>query len=210
MSNYITDPAQTLPNWPKANFQLRPEIPILQKATASDWNAYLQAITDIQGFLRGAPWLAVVEQGSDPAPSGVSKYIWVRSSDHAVMYNGSPVAGGSGGSASVAVANGAGATGTKALSSEGTVDWFFCTGNNIAAGNWNAQGYNITHTKLTGGSLAAGSYGRVNGASVTGGTYGATFTSTAADDSTAVALSSNAMLAIFGTQLAFGWVVRIP
>src|SRR4029077_19645965 len=107
MSNYITDPAQTLPNWPKANFQLRPEIPILQKATASDWNAYLQAITDIQGFLRGAPWLAVVEQGSDPAPSGVSKYIWVRSSDHAVMYNGSPVAGGSGGSASVAGRHGA-------------------------------------------------------------------------------------------------------
>lgn len=53
-----------LHNWPKESFNTRPDILPTQKISGPDWNELAQALTDVQSFLRGAPW--VVMTGSTP------------------------------------------------------------------------------------------------------------------------------------------------
>lgn len=59
----------------------------------SEWDTVMQALFDVQAFCRGANWFGIAEQVADPAPSGISHYIWVRSSDGKLMLNGSALAG---------------------------------------------------------------------------------------------------------------------
>jgi hypothetical protein len=42
----------------------------------TDWNAVCQALVDIQTFCRGAAWIGLSENSVDPAPAGVSNYLW--------------------------------------------------------------------------------------------------------------------------------------
>lgn len=66
-----------LPNWPKSNWSLRPEIPANQKISGGDWNSIAQALTDVKTFCRGASWLGLSGQGADPAPAGVAEYLYL-------------------------------------------------------------------------------------------------------------------------------------
>lgn len=70
----------------KVNHVVRADIPANKKQTATDWNQLRQALLDVQGFLRGAPWVGVEEQGADPAPSGLTKYLWVDTSGEVQLH----------------------------------------------------------------------------------------------------------------------------
>ncbi len=59
-----------------------------------DWNTVCQALIDVQTFCRGAAWLGMVPTATNPAPSGVTDYVWIRSTDGAFMHNASPFPGG--------------------------------------------------------------------------------------------------------------------
>ncbi len=93
MTNFIYD-ATGLP-FPKTN---KTPIPIGEDATkwvaAVDWNAICQALTDVQTFCRGARWIGITKQVSDPVPAGVSDYLWMRTSDGALVHNASTVISG--------------------------------------------------------------------------------------------------------------------
>src|SRR3972149_5573687 len=49
-----------------------------QWALATEWITVCQALLDIQAFCRGADWLGLTPQATDPAPAGVVNYAWLR------------------------------------------------------------------------------------------------------------------------------------
>ncbi len=75
MTNFIQD--NTSPGAVKSDFVSRPEVPATKKVAAVDWNTFRQALLDTQSHLRGAPWASFAPQASDPAPSGLTDYIWL-------------------------------------------------------------------------------------------------------------------------------------
>lgn len=44
----------------------------------ADWNTLCQAVEDQKGVLRGAIWYGLTAQASDPAPAGISTYLWLK------------------------------------------------------------------------------------------------------------------------------------
>lgn len=93
-TNFIYD-ATGLPTG-KANLNpLPPGANAANYAQGSEWDTVMQALLDVQAFCRGANWLGMTPQAADPAPAGVSNYVWIRSSDGVLMHNASPFPGGS-------------------------------------------------------------------------------------------------------------------
>lgn len=204
-----------LPNWPKTNFGLRPDVPATQKVSAGDWNATDQALVDVQTFCRGANWMGFTKQAGDPAPAGIADYLWIRTSDGALMHNAAQVGGGGGGGGSPAVAiSHATSSGTKNLSTEGTIDWLSLTnfnGNTIARTNGTAGGI---HAKLTGGWIWAALSPVWAGSVTSSGSAGFTtqISTTLADDLAGTVITNNTngpiQTSVSGT--GWGWVFRVP
>ncbi len=44
---------------------------------AIDWNSTCQALDDVKAQLRAGKWFGLEALGSDPAPSGISNYLWL-------------------------------------------------------------------------------------------------------------------------------------
>ena len=122
MSNFIED--NTSLTYPK--FDLSP-IPgggdVTKYMRASDWNEACQALIDTKGVLRGAKWLGLTKQSSNPTPSGVTKYLWLNNSDQLVLtVDGTDTVIGAGSvSASRQIATGFGLTGGGDLSADRTL-----------------------------------------------------------------------------------------
>ncbi len=50
-----------------------------QYVMAVDWNTVNQAVDDLKSWGRGAKWLGLEAQVTDPAPAGITNYIWLSS-----------------------------------------------------------------------------------------------------------------------------------
>lgn len=78
MSNYIYD--NTAISFPKTNLAPLPDgADPTQWVADTDWNGLCQAVDDTKGVLRGAKFYGLAGQASDPAPSGIAKYLWLKS-----------------------------------------------------------------------------------------------------------------------------------
>ncbi len=86
MTHFIKD--NTSPGDAKSDYRVRPEIPAGKKIVATDWNTWRQALLDMQSFFRGADWLGMTEQAADPAPSGLTRYVYPKN-DGTLHYKGS-------------------------------------------------------------------------------------------------------------------------
>ena len=69
-------PLSTLPNWPKADLNPIGTADPTKNIQAVDWNALAQALTDIQTWERAGKWTGFAPQTSDPAPTGITNYLW--------------------------------------------------------------------------------------------------------------------------------------
>lgn len=75
MPNFIYDNG-SLP-FPKGNLVPVPSgADITRYVQHTDWNTVCQSLTDVKMVLRGAQWIGVTP-GADPAPAGISNYLWV-------------------------------------------------------------------------------------------------------------------------------------
>jgi len=78
MSNFITD--NTGVPIDKINLgTLPPGANPRQWVVNTEWITAMQALLDVQAFCRGAPWLGMTANGADPVPSGIDKYLWLKS-----------------------------------------------------------------------------------------------------------------------------------
>lgn len=84
MSNFVED--NTSLEFPK--FDKNPlsggEDPTKHIA-ASDWNTTCQAAVDIKDILRGAKWYGLTPQASRPVIVGVTKFVWLNTSEQLVL-----------------------------------------------------------------------------------------------------------------------------
>lgn len=49
-------------------------------AQAADWNQIYNALLDVQSWERGgAAWRGIAQQAADPAPTGITNYLWLKS-----------------------------------------------------------------------------------------------------------------------------------
>src|SRR4051812_8969521 len=55
---------------------------------ASDVNTWRQALLDLQTVLRGALWYGCAANGADPAPVGVSVYLWADNANNLWLKSG--------------------------------------------------------------------------------------------------------------------------
>lgn len=86
MSNFVEDNTD-LP-FPKSDLVPLPVgANVNQYSRATDWNTACQALVDVKGWLRGGKWIGITPQGSDPAPAGVTDYLWVNASGRVVATN---------------------------------------------------------------------------------------------------------------------------
>lgn len=74
MSNFIKD--NTALGAAKTDWTSRPDVPANQKLIAADWNEHRQFLSDIQIWLRGGDWFGLAVQSSNPAPVGLSTYVY--------------------------------------------------------------------------------------------------------------------------------------
>lgn len=80
MANFIEDDG-TLP-FPKVDAVALPGgADPDEYCVAADWNTTCQALDDTKDVLRGAKWYGLTAQATDPAPAGVSRYIWLDTSN---------------------------------------------------------------------------------------------------------------------------------
>jgi hypothetical protein len=94
-----------------------------QWGVASEWVTVLQAILDIQTVWRNAAWLGFQKFVTDPAPAGITNYIWLRDDNTLMLTIGGvavPVGGGGGGGTVTQVNTGTGLTGGP-ITGSGTV-----------------------------------------------------------------------------------------
>lgn len=197
MANFVTDNGD-LPA-PKTDLNtLDSTKKQINYVIASDWNITRQAILDIKDFLRGSGGaggvLGLVSSATDPAPAGITNYLWLKT-DNTLWLTISgvaiPVGGGVGGSLAISVA--AFPVATTNLSTVGTFDWFWpgSGGPSNPVPSWSNQNSINFHWKK-GGELYKSVVWFGAGASSAPGTFPGTttFTSTASDDSYAAALSA--------------------
>jgi hypothetical protein len=78
MTNFIID--QTPLPIDKININtLPPGANPRQWIIATEWIVAMQAVLDVRDFIRGAPWLGMAPNAADPVPTGVAKYLWLKS-----------------------------------------------------------------------------------------------------------------------------------
>lgn len=86
-TNFVYDgvPLST-PVFPKAD---KSPVPLSEDPSKwvdlTDWNAFGQALTDIQNWARGAAWYGIASSASIPGHAGVPHILWLRTSDLALM-----------------------------------------------------------------------------------------------------------------------------
>ncbi len=101
MTNFIGDNTD-LP-YPKVDLKPVPiGVEVAKYARAIDWNNVCQALVDVKGFLRAGVWHGFTAQASDPAPAGLTTYLYVDTlgSLH-LVHNGTDIRIGSNGVISV-------------------------------------------------------------------------------------------------------------
>lgn len=88
MSNFVYD--NTSLAYPKTDLNPLPAgANETQWVQAIDWNTLNQAVVDIRGVLRSGKWYGLEAQASDPAPAGVTNYLWLNSSGVVTVKHGS-------------------------------------------------------------------------------------------------------------------------
>lgn len=66
------------PIFPKTNLSPPPAgFDATKFVQASDWNAFGQALEDIRAAIRAGLYFGLAPQSSDPAPSGITTYVWL-------------------------------------------------------------------------------------------------------------------------------------
>lgn len=87
MPNYVYDNTELF--FPKTDLQPLPGgADPTEWVAAEDWNTLNQAVDDIKGVLRGAHWIGLNDQSSDPVPSGIAAYFWLTTAGAVNLKNG--------------------------------------------------------------------------------------------------------------------------
>jgi hypothetical protein len=87
MTNFVYD--NTSLAYPKTNLNSLPAgANPTQYVQDSDWNTLNQAVVDVKNVLRGAKFYGLENQGSDPAPAGITSYLWLSSTGVVTVKSG--------------------------------------------------------------------------------------------------------------------------